>query len=244
MAIINEAMLKRYFRSSTPIVRKIRVVFGGHPRSVNIIGVVADARTESLTKAAEPELYFSMWQAFPFTKSLIIKTTTEPHLLLNAIEGELRAIDPTVAVEQIKTLKEIRAESVASQTFAMRLLVGFSIAGSVLALVGIYGVLSLSVGSRTREMAIRTAIGAQRDDLLGLVLREGLRLVVVGLVLGFTIAIAMTQVLRSLLFGVGPTDPPTFVGVAILFTAVSLLACLVPAVRATRVDPMEALRYE
>lgn len=243
VAIINETMAAKYFAKGNPIGSKLRFS-PGIGRSAQIIGVVTDARDASLTEKAEPEVYFSLWQMSPFTKDLVVRTSSDPRSLIVAVQRELRAIDPTVALEQVKTLEEIRTDSIAPQTFAMRLLVGFSLAGTVLALVGIYGVLSLSVGSRKREMAIRTAIGAQRNDLLGLVLREGLRLVVAGLVLGFVVAIAITQVLRGLLFGVGPTDPWTFLGVAILFTAVSLLACLVPAVRATRADPMEALRYE
>jgi putative ABC transport system permease protein len=243
VAVINETMARKYFAKGNPIGSKLRFS-PGIGQSAQIIGVITDARDAWLTEKPEPEVYFSLWQLGPFTKHLVIRTRPNPRSLIGAVQRELRAIDPTVAVEQVKTLEEIRTDSIAPQTFAMRLLVGFSLAGSVLALVGIYGVLSLSVGSRTRELAIRMAIGAQRDDLLGLVLREGLRLVGVGLVLGFGVAIAMTQVLRGLLFGVGPTDPVTFVAVAILFTAVALLACLVPAVRAMRVNPMEALRHE
>jgi putative ABC transport system permease protein len=160
------------------------------------------------------------------------------------VQHELRAIDPTVAIGHVETMEQIRNESVAAQTFAMRLLVGFSIFGSVLALVGIYGVLSLTVDSRKREIAIRLAIGAQKRSVLGLVLSEGLRLIVIGLAMGTGVALASTRLLRALLFGVGPTDPITFVVVAILFAAVALVACLLPGLRATRVDPMSALRYE
>jgi putative ABC transport system permease protein len=126
----------------------------------------------------------------------------------------------------------------------MRLLVAFSLVGSVLALVGIFGVLSLSVGSRRREIAIRMAVGAQRRDVLSLFLGEGLKLIAVGLVLGTGVAIALARLLEAFLFGVGPTDPATFAGVAILFTAVALLACYIPARRAARTDLMAALRYE
>jgi putative ABC transport system permease protein len=244
MAIINEAMKDKYFPSMNPVGKKIRVVFGGQPGSVDIIGVVTDARTVSLMKLAEPEIYFSLWQAFPFTKSLIVKTTTEPRLMSGLIERELRAIDPTVAVEHIKTMEEIRADSVASQTFAMRLLIGFSLMGSVLALVGIYAVISLSVDSQRREIAIRMALGAQRKTLLCQVLNQGLKLIVFGLALGLIGAIALSRGLRTFLFGVSPTDPITFICVAVLFAAVALLACLLPSVRATRTDPMTALRCE
>jgi putative ABC transport system permease protein len=126
----------------------------------------------------------------------------------------------------------------------MRLLVSFSLAGSILALVGIYGVLSLSVGSRRREIAIRIAVGAQQRTVFGLILSEGLKLIFVGLLVGTGVAVVLARVLRAFLFGIGPTDPLTLVAVPVLFTAVALLACLLPALRATRVDPMTALRCE
>src|SRR5205807_2283870 len=125
----------------------------------------------------------------------------------------------------VRTFEQIRSDSIAPRLFAMRLLVGFSFAASVLSLVGVYGVLSLSVGSRRREIAIRVAVGAQRGDVLGLFLREGLRLIAIGLAVGAGIAIALARLLRAFLFGVEPTDPATFAGVAILFAIVALLAC-------------------
>ena len=126
----------------------------------------------------------------------------------------------------------------------MRLLVGFSLLGSVLALIGIYSVLFLSVGSRRREIAIRMAVGAQRLDVLGLIFRQGFKLIAGGLIWGTAVALALAQLIRALLFGVEPADPVTFAAVATLFTVVALLACWLPARRAATVDPMEALRYE
>ncbi len=161
-----------------------------------------------------------------------------------AVQRELRSVDPTVAVENVKTLEQIRGDSLASRTFAMQLLVGFSVVGSVLTLVGIYGVLSLSVASRRREIAIRTAVGAQRRDIRNLVFAEGFRLIAGGLVAGIAIALVLSRVLRSFLFDVAPADPATLVGVVLLFSAVALLACWAPTRRASRVDPAEALRYE
>ncbi len=161
-----------------------------------------------------------------------------------AVQRELRAVDPTVAIENIKTMDDIRGESLASRTFAMQLLVGFSLVGSVLTLVGIYGVLALSVASRRREIAIRAAVGAERRHIRNLVFAEGFRLIAGGVVSGMAAALLLSRVLRSFLFGVGTADPITFVGVGLIFGAVALLACWVPVRRAVTVDPIEALRYE
>jgi putative ABC transport system permease protein len=156
----------------------------------------------------------------------------------------LRAIDPTVSIENLKTLEEIRGDSQASRNFAMRLLIGFSIVASALTLVGIYGVLSLSVAARRRELAIRTAMGAERRDILKLVLGEGLRLIALGVAAGLAAGIALSRVLRSFLFEVEPSDPVTLIVAPLLFVGVALLACWAPARRAAKVDPLEALRYE
>jgi putative ABC transport system permease protein len=156
----------------------------------------------------------------------------------------LRAVDPTVAVENLKTLEQIRGDSLASRSFAMRLLIGFAVVASALTLIGIYGVLSLSVAARRREIAIRTAVGAQRRDILKLVFGEGLRLIAGGVIAGLAAAIMLSRFLKAFLFGVEPTDPTTLVGVGLLFASVALLACWVPARRAAQVDPLETLRYE
>lgn len=164
--------------------------------------------------------------------------------MITAVERQLRTVDPTVAIENVKTMEQIRSESLASRTFAMQLLVGFSIAGSVLTLVGIYGVLALSVASRRREIAIRAAVGAERRHIRNLVLAEGFRLIAGGVVLGTGAALILSRVLKSFLFGVGVTDPVTFAGVWLLFLVVALLACWLPMRRAAAVDPAEALRYD
>jgi putative ABC transport system permease protein len=174
----------------------------------------------------------------------MIRTAVDPLSLVSTIRSELRAIDPTVAIENIRTMDQIRADSIATQTFALRLLAGFSLTGSVLALVGIYGVLSLSVGSRQREIAIRMAIGAQQRNIVGLVLSEGLALLALGLLVGSGIAVILGRALRAFLFGVEPTDPITFVAVPVAFTVVALLACCLPARRAAKIEPMTALRSE
>jgi putative ABC transport system permease protein len=160
------------------------------------------------------------------------------------IRREIHNVLPTAAVENMKTLDEVRGDSLATRTFAMQLLTGFSIVGSVLTLVGIYGVLSLSVASRRRELAIRTAVGAQGRDIRKLIFGEGFRLIAAGIGAGLVAALALSRVLRTFLFGVEPTDPLTLIGVGAVFAMVAMLACWVPTRRAMAVDPLEALRYE
>ncbi|HXA53098.1 MAG TPA: FtsX-like permease family protein, partial [Candidatus Acidoferrum sp.] len=243
VAIVNQAFVDRYLASQNPVGKKIWP--SGRPKDTReIVGVVTNTRTGDLTQAAEPEVYLSLWQATPFSKHLVVRTASDPRALVTAIQRELRAVDPTVAVENVKTLEEIRDDSLASRTFAMQLLVGFSLVGSVLTLVGIYGVLALSVASRRREIAIRAAVGASESDIRKLVFAEGFRLIGGGVIAGVGAALIFSRVLKAFLFEVDPTDPVMLAGVGLLFASVALLACWEPVRRATRVDPLEALRYE
>jgi putative ABC transport system permease protein len=243
VAVVNQALVDRYFPHADPIGKKIWGNGRNRP-AVEIVGVVANTRTDDLTKSPEPEVYLPLWQAQAFSKSLVVRTTAGPRSVMTAIQRELRSVDPTVAIENFKTLDQIRGDSLASRTFAMRLLVGFSLIGSVLTLVGIYGVLALSVTSRRREIAIRSAMGAERRHIRSLVFTEGLRLIAGGVALGTFAALLLSRILTTFLFGVGATDPLTFVLVGIVFAAVALLACWVPVRRAAAVDPIDALRYE
>jgi len=243
VAVINRALADRYFPHANPIGKKLW--FDGRQQPpIEIIGVATNGRTDDLTRAASPEVYLPLWQANAFSKHLVIRAAADPRSLITAVQRELRLVDPTVAIENMKTLEQIRGDSVASRTFAMQLLAGFSVVGSMLTLVGIYGVLSLSVASRRREIAIRTAVGAQQRDIRNLVFGEGFRLIAGGVIAGVTVSIILSRVLRSFLFEVEPTDPATLVGVVLLFACVAMLACWVPTRRAAKVDPVEALRYE
>jgi putative ABC transport system permease protein len=158
------------------------------------------------------------------------------------VERELKSILPTVAVEYAQTLEQIRDRSLASRTFAMQLLVGFAIVAVLLTLAGIYSVLSLMVTARRRELAIRTAVGADAQRIVGLVLRSGLTLVGAGILAGVAVSFALSRVLQAMLFEVGPADPLTLAAAAVAFVAVALLACSLPAARAARVHPAEALK--
>jgi len=243
VAIVNQAFVNRYFPRENPIGRKFWLNGRDKP-ATDIIGEISSSRTSDLTQEASPEIYLPLWQATAFSKHLVVRTTADPRALMVAVERELHAIDPTAAVENVKTLEQIRDDSLASRSFAMRLLIGFSLVGSALTLVGVYGVLSLSVASRRRELAIRTAVGARREDIHNLIFGEGFRLIVGGVLAGLALAILLSRVLRSFLFEVPPTDPATLIMVGALFVGVALLACWVPVRRAARIDPVEALRYE
>jgi len=243
VAIVNQSFADRYFSHGNAIGRKFW--FDGRDKpGTEIIGQIANGRTDDLTQKASPEVYLPLWQANAFSKHLVVRTSADPRAVVVAVERELRSVDPTAAIENVKTLEQIRDESLASRTFAMHLLTGFSVVGSVLTLVGIYGVLSLSVASRRRELAIRSAVGAQQSDIRKLIFGEGFKLIAGGVFFGVALAIVLSRVLRSFLFEVQPNDPATLVIVGALFVGVGLLACWMPVQRAGKVDPLEALRYD
>jgi putative ABC transport system permease protein len=243
VAIANQSFVDRYFPKASPVGRKFWMDGRDKP-GTEIVGEVSNGRTDDLTQEASPEIYLPLWQAQAFSKHLVVRTAADPRAVLVAVERELHAVDPTAAIENPKTLERIRDDSLASRTFAMHLLIGFSVVGSVLTLIGIYGVISLSVASRRRELAIRNAVGAEQKDIRNLILGEGLRLIASGVLAGMALAILLSRVLRTFLFEVEPSDPETLLVVGALFVGVALLACWVPVRRAAKVDPLEALRYE
>jgi putative ABC transport system permease protein len=243
VAIVNQAFSDLYFPGTTALGKKIWLRGPNEPHAT-VVGVVANSRTDDLTRGSTPEIYGSFWQYSALSKHLLVGTATEPLSMASVIQSALREVNPHAAVEHIKTFDQIRDDSLAGRTFAMHLLVGFSGIGCLLTLVGIYGVLSLSVASRRREIAIRTAIGAEQRDIQTLILSDGLRLIAVGIAAGLTGALVLARVLRSFLYEVEPHDPAILIAVATLLVAVALLACWAPTRRATRVDPMKALRSE
>jgi len=249
VAVVNRAFADRYFPRWQALGRKFWMMGHTYPDGRpnpggEIVGVLANARTDDLAQAAEPEVYLCLWQAAAFSKDLVVRTAGDPRAVMANVERELHAVDSTAAVENVKTFDQIRDDSLASRTFAMNLLVGFSVVASVLTLVGLYGMISLSVTSRRRELAIRAAVGAQQRHLHRLILGEGFRLIAGGVIAGLAIALTLSRVLKSFLFGVAPADPLTLLGVGTVFAVVAMLACWVPTRRAGKVDPLEALRYE
>jgi putative ABC transport system permease protein len=243
VAIVNATLAKRYYADRNPIGAPLRFA-GSTDKPLEIVGVVADTRTEDLSQAAEPEVYLPFWQSGAFSKHLVVRASGDPTALAALVRAQLRAIDPTSAVERITTMAEIRRESVAARTFAMRLLIGFAVVATLLALVGLYGVMSLSVNSRSKEIAVRKAVGAQRHQIVHLIVGEGSKLLAVGLLVGAMVAVLVGRLLQTLLFDVRPSDPIALGIAAIAFGVVAVAACLLPAYRASRVDLMESLRQD
>jgi putative ABC transport system permease protein len=243
VAIVNQTFARRYFQGQPPLGRSIQFP-GDKSGAITVVGVVADTRTDSLSQPAQPEIYFPFWQFGAFSKHLVLRASGDPAELAETVQRELRAIDSTSSVEHMTTMVEIRRESMAPWLFAMRLLTAFAFAATFLALVGVYGVLSLSVASRVKELGVRKAIGAQGRQIVGLVVGEGSRLIAIGLIFGTIGALLLGRVLEALLFEVTATDPLALAGSAAMFGVVALAVCLVPAMRAQRVNVVEALRQE
>ena len=242
--VVSNTFVKRYFPDEDPIGRRI-ILDGSNKTPREIVGVVADIRRDGLDANIQPKMYFLQLQKPERRMNLVIRTEARDALqLMPAARAEIKDFDPNQIIWRTQTLEQLLSTSVASRRFNMLLLGIFAGVALVLAAVGLYGVMSYSVSWRTREIGIRMALGAKRADVLRLVVRQGMTTTLIGLALGLVGAFSISRVLRGLLYGVSSTDPLTFVAVSIVLLIVALLACLVPARRATRVDPIIALRTE
>jgi putative ABC transport system permease protein len=245
VAIISESCAKAVFPGEDPIGKHIQL--GGRHEDrpwATIVGIVGDVRQYALDRPSFMEAYIVQAQDLSFGYWLVARTTTDPRKLERAVRAAFYEVDKTQPVFDVKPMEDYVASTLAARTFTLALLALFGFLALALAAVGIYGVVSYLVNERTREMGIRMALGAARRDILAMVLRQGLGLVVAGLVIGFGASLLLTRLLTSLLFEVRPADAATSATVALLLAAVVLLACYVPARRASRVDPLIALRYE
>jgi len=246
--IVNEAFVKQFFPNEDPIGRHIKpgisTYEGEHSVMREIVGVVADVKNRSLSAEVRPAYFVTHAQA-PFGQMVVVaKTTNDPHSLITASQNTVASMDKELPTFNVKTMDEYMAASVAAPRFNTTLLGIFAGVALTLTVVGLFGVMSYSVAQRTNEIGIRMALGAQTKDVLGLILSQGFKLIVVGLAIGLVGAFAVMSVIASLLFGVTSRDPLTFAAVALLLGLVALLACYIPAMRATRVDPLTALRCE
>lgn len=248
VAIINQQLARRLFKDEDPIGKRIYhdvVGLSEHTAgTVQVIGISADVKDEALDQPASEAIYLPFEQAPVRWSFLDVRSVGNPDVLLPAIRRAVAAMDPDQPIEQVTTMEQILGESLASRRFSMILLGVFACIALVLAAVGIYGVIAYLVAQRTAEFGLRIALGAKPAELLALVMRNGLKLAAIGCTLGIGGAAVLGRAMRSMVYGVSATDPLTFVAAACVIVVVASLAILVPARRATKVDPMVALRYE
>jgi predicted permease len=247
VAIVNEQLVKQFFPHEDPIGQRVRWARDTEVSWMTIIGVVGDVKHFGLDQPSEPAVYslFSQTnEAWRRWMTVVIRTGDASPGLFQAVKEQIWSLDNQIPASHAGTMEELMSLSLAEQRFNMLLLGLFAALALILAAVGIYGAMAYSVSQRIHEIGIRTALGAQRQDVLRLVMSDGARIAVLGIAIGIAGALALTQLMKSLLFEVRPTDPATFLSVALLLALVVLAACYIPARRATRVDPMVALRYE
>jgi putative ABC transport system permease protein len=241
-AIVNQSLAHALFTNEDPLGHRIRMSEKGP--WLTVVGEVADIRQRKLNDKLWPELYLPYLQSPASWMTLVVRTSSNPLLLASDVSKAVLQVDKAEPVFGVGTLDQRLSGSLAARREKMFLLGVFAAIALALAIVGLYGVMSYSVGQRTHEIGIRMALGAQKCDVLRMVVRQGLRLTLIGVAIGIAGALALTRFMSSLLYGVKPTDPVTFIAVSLLLTAVALLACYIPARRAAKVDPMVALRYE
>jgi putative ABC transport system permease protein len=249
VVLVNETLAKRFYPNQSAIGRLLKPSLAGEP-SMTIVGVVKDVKQGGVGEATGTELYFLFEQAPAITMNapgflnVVVRSSTPFEAIAPTLQQIARSMDARLPVVNLRPMDEVFAESMARPRFLMTLLVAFAVLALLLAAIGTYGVLSYLVSERRQEIGIRMALGAERGTLLGMVMRHGLVLALVGLLLGLVGAAAVTRLMQTLLFNVRPADPATMVAVAAVIAGVALIACYVPARRATRVDPLIALRSE
>src|SRR5262245_3715820 len=244
VAIINETLARRYFPDGQPIGQKIVLGYLGRRLVREIVGVSSDVKQEELGSPTKPEVYVPMQQVPWFGTALIVRTSVDPLRLKKELQAAIWQVDKDLPVSGIETVEQ-HLSNLRSEPRLYALLLGvFAVIALLLASIGIYGVMSYSVTERTHEIGIRMALGAKQGVVLGFVIKQGLTLTMISLAIGIVVSLALTRLMESLLLGVGATDPITFVVISLLLAIVSIFATYLPARRATRVDPMIALRYE
>jgi putative ABC transport system permease protein len=245
VALVDDAFARRYFAERDPVGRRIK---RGSRESkapwLTIVGVVGNIKTDGFDQPDQPHLYHPILQNPGYAMAIYLRADASPSSLTQSLREQVRAVDPNLPIFGERTMENVISDSMAQRRFAMQVVGLFGLLAMLLAGIGIYGVMAYSVSQRTREIGIRLALGASRGAILRWVLRQGMTLIVIGVSVGLVGALAFTRLLRSLLFGVAPTDLITYASLAALLALVALLACYIPARRATKVDPLVALRYE
>ncbi len=247
VTIVDETLANRYWPDQDPVGKRIAAFFDSKNNQLNwrtIVGVVKNVKRYGLDGKIKEQYYFPQSQSPQRSMFLLVRSAADPTVLTSSIRDAIHAVDKDQPIFRVMTMEQVVSNSVAQKRFSMLLLVIFAAVALLLSAVGIYGVMSYSVTQRSHEIGIRMALGAQAGDVLGMVVRQGMKITLIGVAIGLGGAFLATRIMSSLLFGVGARDPLTFVAIPVILAGVALGACFVPARRATKVDPMIALRYE
>jgi putative ABC transport system permease protein len=253
--VIDEALARQHFPNEDPIGKRLKQTIGVDTPSLEIVGVVRHVEPYGLDRleaGSGPAQFYTNFNQRPLpslskrpaTINLLTRTEAEPLGLASAVRGQILALNREQPVFNVRTMEQIVAQSVAARRFSMLLLTIFALVALALASLGIYGLLSYAVSQRAREIGLRMALGAQSGEVVKLVIGQGMRLALIGVTIGWIASLALTRTMKTLLFGISATDPMTFAAIALLLTFVALLACFVPARRATTIDPLTTLRQE
>jgi putative ABC transport system permease protein len=244
VAVIDQTLARRYWPAENPLGQELKFAFGRGLQGLTIVGVAGDIKSDGFEAPSVPHIYVSLGQFAPVNAVVFLRSRGDAEHLGEAVRHEVESVNPNVPVHSISSMDQIIARSVADRRFALELLGVFAAVALLLAAIGIYGVMSYSASQRLHEIGIRVALGAQRVHILRMAVGEGMQLVAIGLAIGLIGAGALTRFVRAMLFDVSPFDPATFAATSAALAAVAFLACYVPARRATRVDPLLALREE
>jgi len=243
VAVVNEAFARTYWPNEDPLGKRFKSTRPGSAW-ITVVGVIANARTESLAQADVPQLYLNLYQTGAKHLAVLLRGQLNMAAIANEVRKQVQSLDSTLPVFGAQTLTETVSASLSQRRFSLEVIVLFALTALLLASIGVYGVISYLVTERTREIGIRLALGAQKRNILRVILKQGFQLAVAGAAIGIVCAVIVSHLMASLLYGVKPTDPLSFGVVAALFIGVALLACYLPARRAMKIDPMVALRHE
>jgi putative ABC transport system permease protein len=242
--VVNASMARRFWPGQSALGRRITFGEPGDDDWLTVVGVVPDVKQRSLIGDPQPQVYAAQSQVGLEEMAVVVRSGGDPRTVARNIRQAVGEVDPNVPVSDVRTLEDIRSASIATDRYRTLLIGSFATVALLLAAIGVYGVIAYGVAQRVREIGIRVALGARRPEIVRLVIGEGMRPVAAGVVAGVVLAAGLSRFLGSLLYGVRPLDPSTFTVVALVLSGVALAACALPARRASRVNPMHALRSE